>query len=168
VGTGAVQVVGALLAVGMTALGVVAVRDALVAGGAVSGQPWLLGTLGRLDGTRPAAWALALGAALVLLGLWLARTALARRPSTGLALRARTGVFVDPRDVSRLAVSVAEDVDGVLHASGRCRRRRLAVAVRTTGDASTPDAVREALATRLAAFDPPLAVRVTARPEGNR
>ncbi len=168
VGTGAVQVVGIVLAVLLTALGVAAVRDTLLAAGLVDGSPWLLDAAGRLDGLRPAGWALALGVLLVLVGGWLVLAALRPRPRTGLALRADTGVFLRPSGVSRLASAAAEDVDGVLDSSASTRRRSVSVTITTTGDGNTTDAVREAVTTRLAHLDPTPTVRVRARTGADR
>lgn len=168
VGTGAVQVVGIVLAVLLTALGVAAVRDALLATGVIDGSPWLLGAVGRLDGLRPAGWALAVAVLLVLVGGWLVLAGLRPRPRTGLALRAGTGVFLRPAGVSRLASAAAEDVDGVLDSSTSTGRRSVSVTITTTGDASTQAAVRTAVTRRLSHLDPTPTVRVRTRTRQDR
>ncbi|MCY7400470.1 MAG: DUF6286 domain-containing protein [Nocardioides sp.] len=168
VGTGAVQVAGVVMALLVTALGVAALRDAVVATGLLGGTPWVLGAVESLDGLRPAPWALAVGVVLVLVGLWLVVSALRPRPRTGLALRADTGVFLRPRGVSRLATAAAEDVDGVLDASAATTRRAVSVRVTTTGDDSTSAAVRDTVSARLAHLDPTPTVKVRTRSEGAR
>lgn len=168
VGTGAVQVVGVVLALLVTALGAAALRDAVLATGLIDGTPWVLGAVESLDGLRPDPWVLVVGVVLVLVGLWLVVCALRPRPRTGLALRADTGVFLRPRGVSRLATAAAEDVDGVLDASAATTRRSVSVRVTTTGDDGTPDAVRAAVSARLAHLDPTPKVKVRTRSEGAR
>lgn len=166
VGVAPVAVTAVVVAVAVTALGVVAVRDALVAAGALSGSPWITGTVTGLDGTGPAPWVAVVGVVLLAVGLWLVLTALRPRRRTGMALRASTGVFLRPRDVGRLASHAAADVDGVLDAKASTTLRRVQVQVTTTGDPGTEQQVRDAVTGRLSHLDPAPSVRVRARTEG--
>ncbi len=166
VGVSKVAIAAVVLALLITALGVVAIRDALVAAGALSGEGWLSKAVMQVDGVTPGLWLLPAAAALVLVGLWLVLTALRPRRRTGVALRADTGVYLRPRDISRLSTSAAEGVDGVLDASASATTRSVSVRVTTTGDVETDQKVRDAVADRLRHLDPVPGVRVRSRTEG--
>lgn len=166
VGPGAISVIGMVLAVLLSTLGVVAVRDAFVAAGWLDGTSWLQAAITPLDGLAPAGWAVPAGLALIALGLWLLMTALRPRPRTAIAVRAQTGVFLRPRGVQRLAVTAAEHVDGVLSAKASTARRRMTITVTTTGDEGIGDRVREVVSTRLAPLASPPTVRVRTIAEG--
>jgi len=84
-----------------------------------------------VNGLLPAAWMVPVGAVLVLLGLWLLLTALRPRPRSAISVTSVTGVFLRQQDVSRLAQTAAEQVEGVLAARTRTTRRTLHVHVRT-------------------------------------
>lgn len=165
VGTSRAAVLAMVLAVAVTALGVLAVRDALVAAGALTGTLWLTGPLDALNGLTAGPLVAVAGVLLLLLGLWLVLTALRRRPRTTVALRADTGVFLRPRDLSRLAETAAEDVDGVLDASVASTTRTVSVRVRTTGAPRAQQAVQDAVTDRLRHLERPPTVRVRVRPE---
>ena len=157
---GSIAALGMLIALVVTAVGVLAVRDALVYGGLLGGTPFLHDLAKRLQGLRPEAWVVVAGAVLALVGLALLFRAL--RPSSPkvTALQAASGVFLRPRDVSRLVESAAQGVDGVLGAHASSTPRRVTVSVRSTGDAGVADHVREVVAARLAPLKAPPAVRV--------
>lgn len=166
VGPAPVAVIGVVVAILVTTLGIIAIRDALVAAGAITGSPWLTAAAGALDGLTPAPWFVAVGVVLLLLGLWLVAKALRPRPRSGIALRAETGVFLRPQDVARLASGAAADVDGVLDSTASASTRKLVVRVTTTGDPSTEQQVREAVTERLSHLHRGPSVRVQARSEG--
>ncbi len=153
VGSGAISVVGLVLALLLTAAGLVAIRDALVRSGLLAGQPWTEQTLRALDGLSAAAWMVPVGAALILLGLWLLLTVLRPRRRTAISVTSSTGVFLRLRDVARLAERAAEQVDGVLVARARATRRAVTVRVRSTGSSETAEGVRSAVSGRLSALD---------------
>ncbi|MGL5817903.1 MAG: DUF6286 domain-containing protein [Phycicoccus sp.] len=149
VGPGAVTVVGALLAVGVTALGVVAVQTAASAAGLVSGEPWLATWLTGVDGQRPPSWTPAAAVPAALIGLWLLLVAVKPRPRTGVQVSAQTGVFLRPKDVARLARATADDVDGVVDVSAAATRRAVTLRVGTTGDDGVAARVGAAVSDRL-------------------
>ena len=153
VGSGAISVVGPVLALLLTAAGLVAIRDAVVRSGLLAGQPWTEQTLRALDGLSAAGWMVPAGAALILLGLWLLLTALRPRRRTAISVTSSTGVFLRLRDVARLAERAAEQVDGVLVARARATRRAVTVRVRSTGSSETAEGVRSAVSGRLSALD---------------
>jgi len=164
VGPGVVTVVGLILAVLVIAVGVVGVHDAVVGAGA-SGTPWIDAVVKALNGLRPAFWLVPVGVALVLLGLWLLLTALRPRPRTAIALQARTGVFLRPRDVATLARNAAQDVDGVTSAKVTAGPRRIAVAARSTTGGLQQN-ITQAVTARLQALASEPTVRVTVKTEG--
>ncbi|HET7474493.1 MAG TPA: DUF6286 domain-containing protein [Dermatophilaceae bacterium] len=166
VGSGRLGTVGLVLALVVTALGVVAVRDALAYAELIGGRPWVGALVRAVDRQRPSGWLVPVGVVLALVGLWLLVTALRPRPRTAVALAAQTGVFVRPKDVARVATDAAEQVDGVLSANVRATRRTVTVAVRTTGNPNTQREVQERVSRRLAGLDttPTITVRHTGGP----
>ncbi len=166
VGSGTISVVGIVLALLLTALGVVAVRDALVSGQVLDGTPWLAGAIAALDGLVPAGWAVPVGLVLLILGVWMLVVAVRPRPRTSIAVQSQTGVFVRPRDVQRLAVTAAQHVDGVLTAKATASRRKVTVTATTTGDDGTGDRVRAAVNDRLTPLAAPPMVEVKTVVEG--
>jgi transcription termination factor Rho len=103
---------------------------------------------------------LPVGVGLALIGLWLLFVAFSPRPMTAVALKAETGVFLRPRDLARLAVAVADDVDGVSDAHASATRNKVMVKVTTTGDDSVGEAVKAAVAQRLEPLVPNLRISV--------
>lgn len=160
VGPGLIALIGAVLAALVIALGVLAIRDALVLAGLVKGTAWVELVRAALDGLTPAGWALPVGLVLLLLGVWLALAALMPRPPTAIPVQSRTGVFLRRRDVRRLAEAAAEHVDGVLSAHAETRRRTVVVRLRDTGDEGVADRVRVAVSDRLAPLTAPPTVIV--------
>ena len=165
VGPGAVTVVGLMLAVLVVALGVAGVHDALVAAGTAAGAPWIDAAVKPFNGLTPALWLVPVGVALVVLGLWLVLTALRPRRRTAIALCARTGVFLRPRDVAKLARNAAQDVDGVTSAKVTAGRRKVAVVARATARDGMEQKITQAVTTRLQALAKAPTVRVTVKAE---
>ncbi len=161
VGVGAIALVGMILALLLTALGVVAVREALLASGVLTGTAWLAPAGRSVSGLAAASWMVPVGAVLVLLGLWLLVAALRPRPRTATTVTSETGVFLRPKDVSRLAQTAAEQVDGVLAADVSATRRAVRVRVRGTAAADVSENVRAAVSRRLSALDSPPTVNVS-------
>jgi hypothetical protein len=161
--SGPVGIVGPILAVLLIALGVVLLRDALVAAGVLAGAAWIPAALGPLDGVRPGPSFLIGGIVAALLGLWLIFTAVRPRVRSGVKVASRTGIFLGTGDVARLASAAAEDVGGVISASTVATRRKVSTTVRTTGGPGIAAAVRDAVTDRLTDLEPPARVTVTVR-----
>lgn len=162
-GSGPIGVLGPVLAVLLLALGVLLLRDALVAAGALSGKPWLGVAVDGVKGFGPAWWLIPAGIVVALFGLWLALTALRPRSRKTLPLTSRTGVFLHIRDVARLASGAAGDVDGVLDASSAATRKKVTVTVHGTAEADLRETVTVAVTDRLSALQSPPRVAVTVR-----
>lgn len=143
---------GVAIALVVLALGVIAVRDALVPLGWVPGPSWLEPVAGVLaDGVGKDAWVPVVAVLVALLGLWLVRRALGRRPRTAVSLGDGTNAWLEPRDVARVADLAASDVDGVVTVRSRAARRSVALRVTVVDTAAdgakgaVQDAVRDAL-----------------------
>ncbi|MGL5849715.1 MAG: DUF6286 domain-containing protein, partial [Phycicoccus sp.] len=126
-------------------------------------DPWLTTWLADADGESPPPWTPAAAVAACLVGLWLVVVAITPRPRTGVAVSARTGVFLRPKDVARLARHSAGDVDGVVDVSASATRRSVALRVGTTGDDGVADRVEQAVSDRLAPLARTPRVRVSTR-----
>jgi hypothetical protein len=100
------------------------------------------------------------------LGLWLVLTALRPRRRTAIALDARTGVFLRPRDVAELARNAARDVDGVTSAKVTAGRRKVAVVARATARDGVEQKITQAVTIRLQALTKAPRVRVTVKTDG--
>ncbi len=154
---------GVALAVVVVALGVLVVREALVAGGWISGEPWLAPAVDALDGVGPSVLVTVVGVLLALLGLWLVVSALAPRVRTRLPVTSSGGTTIGIRDAARLAAAAAEDVDRVLSARASASRRSVTVTVTVLEGDDVTDAVRAAVTDRLAPLVTPMSVRVASR-----
>jgi hypothetical protein len=159
VGLAAAAPVGVLAAVVTIALGVVGVRDALQAAGAVSAPSWTGWLTGKLETVQPAEWMIPAGVIAILTGLLFLVAALKPRRVTHVAV-GQDGVWIRRRDIARLAVESAEAVDSVISATGKSRRRTVRITVRAIGDT---DRVATDLDTtigqRLAVLSPPPRIR---------
>ncbi len=164
VGPGIISALGLLWSALLLGVGVVGVQAALVAAGVLNGTAWLTWVIQQVDGLAPAGWMLPVGVVLVLFGLWLLLTALRPRPRTAVALTAATGVFLKPRDLSRLAVAAADQVDGVQDAKATASRSKVSMQIVSTGGGNVADEVRAAVTERLEALEKP--VKVTVRTQG--
>jgi len=151
------------LAVLLVALGVLVVREALVAAGRVEGDPWIAPVLDALDGVVPSAAIAVAGVVVALLGLWLVVVALGRRVRTRLAVTSSTGTTIGIGDAARLAASAADEVDRVLSARASATRRSVTVTVTTLEGDDVTDAVRAVVTERLAPLVQPLSVKVVGR-----
>ncbi len=163
VGPGTISGLGVLWSLLLIGIGAVGIQAALVHTGLVTGTSWFDSLVEHVDGLAPAAWMVAAGVVLALVGLWLVVTALRPRPRTAIAIPAATGVFMKPRDVARLAVAAAGDVDGVRGAKASANRRKISVRIVDTGDAQVRDTVESAVTRRLSALDKPMRVSVTSQ-----
>jgi len=149
----------------LIALGVVAVRDALVHADLLDGQPWTEQALESLDARTAGDWLVPAGVLCLLIALWLLVIALQPRPRSEARLQASTGVFLTKASLRRLAASAASDVDGVDTADANVTLSRVRVSATTTPDQAQAVQARVAAAVtqRLSALvEPPrVDVRVT-------
>ncbi|HEV2636477.1 MAG TPA: DUF6286 domain-containing protein [Actinocrinis sp.] len=161
-GAGRIGAVGPLLALLLTAIGVVLLQDALSRADTRLGRPWLYSLTDGLNGFFARWWLVPSGIALALLGLWLIITALRPRSRKTLAVTSATGVFLRTRDIARLASSAADDVDGVQGAHCVASRRKVTVTVESDLP-GIADTVQETVEQRLSALADPVAVKVRVR-----
>jgi hypothetical protein len=164
-GAGRIGVVGPGLAVLLAALGVVLIRDALIAFDVLPGPAWLPAALDGLNELTAEWWMVPAGVGAALLGLWLVVTALRPRSRRAVPVRSATGVFLHTRDVARLASDAAGAVDGVLSAASTASHRAVTVTVRSTATAGIADGVTDAVTRRLSALETPPQVKVRIRPQ---
>lgn len=164
VGAGRITLVGIVLALLTGALGVIGVHDGLVSGDVINGTSWIDSCISTFDGLKPQWWAVPVGVSMVLLGLWILSLAVRRRPRTAVALTSKTGVFLRPADVRKLAARAADDVDGVTSARVTSSRRAATVTVVITGDdGRIGQDVQDAVAERLKALASPPRLKIKTR-----
>ena len=161
-GAGRVGFVGPLMAVLLTAIGVVLLHDAIALIDSRPGRTWIAAVNDSLDGLTAEWWMIPLGLVVALIGVWLIATALRPRSRKTLAVTSQTGVFLRTGDLARLASAAADDVDGVLAASSVASRRKVTVSVESDRD-QIADLVRDAVTERLSALQKPPAVKVRVR-----
>jgi hypothetical protein len=170
-GAGRVGFVGPVMAVLLTAIGVVLLHDAIAESDSKPGRTWITAIIDGLDGLTAEWWMIPAGLAVALIGVWLIVTALRPRSRKTLAVTSATGIFLRTADIARLASAAADDVDGVLSARAVASRRRITVTVESDRN-QVADPVRDAVNERLSALQtpPPVNVRVRShfsRREGN-
>ncbi|WP_028045627.1 DUF6286 domain-containing protein [Cellulomonas sp. URHE0023] len=159
---GRVGWVGVVLSILVIALGVVVIRDALVVGGYVDGETWLVPVIDGADGIEPSAATTAGGVVVALLGLWLVLVALGRRVRTRVPLDV-PGTTIGVADVARLASSAASDVPYVLSAQSSARRSSVSVKVTALEGDDVDADVLAAVQQRLAPLAKPVTVHVSTR-----
>lgn len=154
-----------LLALVVLALGVVGVRDALVAAGAFGGSSWTKNTANAIDGLTAHTWMIPAGIGLAVLGLWWLLAALKPRKRTEISLTGTPGAWMRPGDLARLVQPTVENVEGVVSASTSATRRTVTVKATTTArdPAQVRTAVTEAVGDRLSALRRAPRVKVKAR-----
>jgi len=158
--------VAVALAVLMAAVGVVAVRDAVIGLGWTAGVTWLPGAASAVDGLTPQPWFVAAGAVLVLVGLVLVAVAVSPRRRTAVAVRAQTPVYLSVDAAAKLATARARDVAGVVDAGAVASRRRIIVRCKVTGDeAAVARTVTEAVTEAMGALARPPRTVVRTRVE---
>ncbi len=167
VGTGPAPLFALLLALGLIALGVVGIQEALVRSGATTGTSWTTWVLTRLDGVTPAPWMLVVFVIAAILGILLLSIAFRRRPRKTLAVRATTGVYLRTRDLARLADHHLDGIDGITDVNSSASGNRLKVTATTfepkTRNTTLSDTMRERLAPCLEALEPAPKVSVSIR-----
>ncbi len=155
----------ALLALVVLALGVVGIRDALVAAGAFGGSSWTKNTANAIDGLTARTWMIPAGIGLAVLGLWWLLAALKPRKRTEISLSGTPGAWMRPGDLARLVQPTVENVEGVVSASTSANRRTVTVKATTTArdSAQVRTAVTDAVGDRLVALRRAPRVKVKAR-----
>jgi NADH:ubiquinone oxidoreductase subunit K len=157
--------IGALCALSLIALGVVAVHDGIAAVGWIASPRWTQTAVNWIDGQSFHPWMIPIAAAAVLVGLAFVAVAIKPRRKRAVALTARTSVYLDLSDVARVAAAAARAVPGVVDATARARRRKVTIRARTTGadPAAQRAAVTEAVGDALAplATTPKIRVRTS-------
>jgi len=154
-----------LLALVVLALGVVGIRDALVAAGAFGGSSWTKNTANAIDGLTARTWMIPAGIGLAVLGLWWLLAALKPRKRTEISLSGTPGAWMRPGDLARLVQPTVENVEGVVSASTSATRRTVTVKATTTArdSAEVRTAVTDAVGDRLSALRRAHRVKVKAR-----
>jgi hypothetical protein len=154
-----------LLALVVLALGVVGIRDALIAAGAFGGSSWTKNTANAIDGLTAHTWMIPAGIGLAVLGLWWLLAALKPRRRTEISLSGTPGAWMRPGDLARLVQPTVENVEGVVSASTSATRRTVTVKATTTArdSAEVRTAVTDAVGDRLSALRRAPRVKVKAR-----
>lgn len=165
VGVGAAPLIGQLLALALISIGVVAIRDVLVATGVITGQPWIPTAIAAVDGLTPQPWLVAAAVAAIILGVVVLIAALKPRPRKVVPLTSATGVYLRTGDVATVAQHAAADVDGITHARASATQRAVTVTADTTAPHDLQRAVRaavtQAVTEALAGLERPPTVKVT-------
>lgn len=161
-GAGRIGFVGPLMALVLSAAGVVLLHDAIAEADTRPGRTWIAAVVDGLDGTTAEWWMIPAGLAIAVLGVWLIVTALRPRSRKTVQVTSATGVFLRTGDIARLASAAADDVDGVLAASTVASRRKVTVTVESDRD-QVADHVRDAVTQRLSALTKPIPVKVRVR-----
>ena len=157
-----------LLALVVLALGVVGIRDALIAAGAFGGSSWTTNTANAIDGLTARTWMIPAGIGLAVLGLWWLLAALKPRKRTEISLTGTPGAWMRPADLARLVQPTVENVEGVVSASTSATRRTVTVKATTTArdSAQVRTALTDAVGDRLSALRRAPRVKVKARYTG--
>lgn len=157
-----------LFALLLLAAGVVGIRDALTAAGALHGALWTRTAAEHLDGLTATTWMLPVGVVVALLGLWVLWGALKPRKRTEIQVQGAPGAWMRPTDVAKLARDAADGIDGVVTATATATRTKVTVRVTTTAQngTTTGDAVTATVTDRLRALHPVPRVKVSTRYTG--
>lgn len=154
---------GALLSVTLVAVGVIGIRDGIVATGWMGGSMWTANVVNWIDGLAFAPWMIPAGVASIVVGIVVLLVAVAPRRTTAVELSGKTSVVIAHRDIAAIAQSAARTVPGVINAHAVSKRRTVTVRADTTGqDASTvKTAVSQAVGSALSALStaPKIVVR---------
>ncbi|WP_127784422.1 DUF6286 domain-containing protein [Rhodococcus sp. X156] len=154
--------VGIFLAGVVIVIGLVGIREAVLGSDALDGESWVAELGDWVDGLTPQTWMVPVGVVAILVGLWWLYLALKPRRRTELKITSDGGLWMRPRDVSRIAAATADDVAGTTTARATTGRRRVTVtitAARKEADALR-ESVAEAVSTRLQALDRRPSVKV--------
>ncbi|EAQ00687.1 hypothetical protein JNB_10949 [Janibacter sp. HTCC2649] len=124
--TGSLPATGPALAISIVliAVGVAAIREAVVTLGWAAGEPWATNVLEALStGVEPSTPLIVVGALLALLGLWFLLRAFGRRPRRDLGLGGDSHAWIAPRP--SLRPSAPRCVTGFVTPSSTSNRRRV-------------------------------------------
>ncbi|MGU3436644.1 DUF6286 domain-containing protein [Actinomycetes bacterium M1A6_2h] len=146
----------------LVALGVVAVRDALVSANAITGQPWIGWVVDHVDGTVVASWMLPVGIVVAVVGLLIVIAALKPRakryrPATS------PDTWVKKDDVYKVVRNAVVDVPGVETARVKVKKRSTKVRVVGIGGDTLRASVDEAAGRRVSVLDGSLSVRTSVK-----
>ncbi|MBA3488808.1 MAG: hypothetical protein H0T78_04550 [Longispora sp.] len=166
-GAGPIGLIGPIMALVLTGIGVVLLHDAVFETDAMPGRTWLAVVVDGLDRTTAEWWMIPAGVGIALIGVWLIVSALRPRSRHTHAVTSETGLFLRTRDIARLAAAAAADVDGVLAASSTAGRRTVTVTVESDRD-GVVDLVRDTVGERLSALTRPPKVKVRVRAHWQR
>jgi uncharacterized protein DUF6286 len=161
--------VGTVIALGMLAIGVIALRDSAVTAGWLDGREWTKGAIGFVDGLTFDWWMIPAGVGSILVGVWWVYAALRPRRRTAVAVAAKSSVWMAPAELARLASHAAESVPGVLEARSSASLRKITVTAHTTANGSATEvrsAVIDAVRAATAILSTPPKTRVRTRTGG--
>ncbi|GAS95804.1 uncharacterized protein RMCC_2770 [Mycolicibacterium canariasense] len=133
VATATARYIGVVLALVVLAAGVLAVREAGVTLGWITGTSWIGAAVTAVDGLHSQWWMVPAGAVALAAGAWLVFSALRPRRKTAIAVDASAAVWMRPRDVARLASHAASAVPGVEVLRADATRRKVTLYVGLTG-----------------------------------
>jgi len=156
---------GLLLAGLLTAAGVVVLEDVVCRLG-LTQRSWLADAVTGLNGLTPRFWMIVLGAALLLLGLWMLVRALSPRRDACMRVQSRdVDLWIGLPDVARLAARATRKVPGVVDASAAAKRHAIRLRLETTGasEGRVGPKTQEVVLARLASLEPTPSIRVTTR-----
>lgn len=125
-----------LIALLVIAVGVVGLRDGVIAAGWIGGTPWTPVAVDWLAALRPGGWMLPVGAVLAIAGLACVVTSIKPRRKPTAEVAAATAVFINLSDTARVATAAAESVAGVVAARSTARRGAVVVRCEVTGPLS--------------------------------
>ena len=145
--------VGALIAVLILSAGAVALRDAAVHFGWLTGAAWTDTVVSGLDGLTYQGWMLPAAVVAIVVGLWCVSAAIRPRRRTALAVPATSSVWIAKSDLARLASAAAASVPGVLDSRASASLRTVTVTADVTaGDPALKVAITTAVADTIGGF----------------
>jgi hypothetical protein len=155
-----------IVALALLGVAAVALRDAAVAAGWLTGSPWVTSAVTAADGWTPQAWVQPVGVVVMLLGMAAVVIAVAPRRVDAQSVGAEDGVYIGLGDIAKLASAAAEDTPGVLRATSTATRRTVTVRCTVTDDGQTHASIAAAVDTALQPLAHRPRVVVRTRKEG--
>ena len=140
----------------------IAIHDAVVAKGHVSGPSWLSTASHAIGQMQYGDWVLPVGIVLVLLGLFTMVRSLLPAQVRYFPIRSEAAVWMRPVDVCRLCTHAAQEVYGVTRANTATNGKKVTVSIFTAGPASADvvERVRNAVTAELEHVDRTLTLTV--------
>ncbi|GGF94809.1 hypothetical protein GCM10007304_05840 [Rhodococcoides trifolii] len=151
-----------VLSLVLVALGVVAVRDALVYANAITGQAWSGWVADHVDGTTVATWMLAAGIAVAVVGLLIVIAALKPRAKR-YRPAASPDTWVLKDDVRKVVRTAVTEVPGVETARVKVKKRSAKVRVVGIGGDTLRSSVEEAATRRVGVLEGSPSVNVSVK-----